>query len=374
MATKKVSVIISARNEFPQIVFTIQSIINDLETFLSPKDFEIILVDNGSTDNTQDPNIKGTSDFLRCRGMFNDRVLRILFDPVAGNVSARNKGVEIAQGEYIFFSDAHMSYKFGSFKAMIKAIDESGGIVHPAIDWLGAYPSEPGYQYTMKLGEKIWGTWTKYKVADTWFAIPMCGHCCLGMKREQFEKFRGYNPYFRCYGGGEMYLDLKWWLMGGKSVCEPSAVGYHLSAGRGYSYHNDDLMHNMMLCAYTLGGLEWAERTFITYLNKPGVRKEKVKELYRQALEEGKEDYEWIRQNAIMSLDDILDNPCWDKVNMERHGKKLSYITIFHEWLKGLIDPEAIEIYKTSPFQRQLDEKIIKKWPHLIYRGRTPVT
>ncbi len=372
--SKKVSVIISARNEFPNIVHTVHSIVNDLETFLKPKEFEIIIVDNGSDDNTQEPNIKGTSDFLHYRGMFHDKILKIIYDPVMGNVSARNKGVDVATGEYIFFSDAHMSYKIGSFEAMIKAIDESGGMVHPAVDWMGAYPPEPSYQYTMKLGEKIWGTWTKYKVADTWFSIPMCGHCCLGMKREQFIKFGGYNPYFRCYGGGEMYLDLKWWMMGAGVVCEPRAVGYHLSAGRGYSYHNDDLMHNMMLCAYTLGGLEWAERTFITYLNKPGVRKDVVKALYRQALAEGESDYEWIQKNAMMKLDDLLDNPPWDERNMARHGKKQSYISIFHEWLKDLKDPEAIELYKTSPYQRLLDEKIAKKWGHLIYRGRTPST
>ena len=46
----QVSVVISARNEFPNIVHTVHSIINDLETFLDHDEFEIIIVDNGSTE------------------------------------------------------------------------------------------------------------------------------------------------------------------------------------------------------------------------------------------------------------------------------------------------------------------------------------
>ena len=41
-----VSVVIPARNEFPNIVHTVYSIVNDLETFLSPAEFEIIIVAN----------------------------------------------------------------------------------------------------------------------------------------------------------------------------------------------------------------------------------------------------------------------------------------------------------------------------------------
>ena len=98
------------------------------------------------------------------RGMYPHRTLRVLYDPIAGNHSARNKGVEIARGEYIFLSDAHMAYSPGYFKYMLKAVDESGGIVHSPIGWMGSYPPEPrtkqslGFQYTIKLGEEIKGT------------------------------------------------------------------------------------------------------------------------------------------------------------------------------------------------------------------------
>lgn len=364
----KVSVVISARNEFPNIVHTVHGILNDLSSFLEHREYEIIIVDNGSTDNTSSPNIVGTSDFLRMRGVFHDRVVKIVHDPVMGNVSARNKGAAIATGEYLFFSDAHMSYKPGSFKAMMEAIDESGGIVHPSVDWMGAFPAEPNYQYSVKLGEKMWGTWARNKVADTWFYIPMSGHCCLGMKRQQFLDFGGYNPFFRCYGGGEFYLDMKWWMLGSSVVCEPRALCYHLSAGRGYSYDHDDLVHNMMLCAYVIGGEPWAERLLVTYLNKTGARPERVRELYRQAREEGAPDRAWIEEHATRTFHDILDTLPWDAANKEWHGTAKSGLLIFENWVNELRTEEAKELYETSTMQQELSRTINERWGVHVYK------
>ena len=65
MKTPLVSVIIPDRNEFPQIVFTIQSIINDLETFLSSEEFEIIIVANCCNDEIYPKRALGsTTDYL----------------------------------------------------------------------------------------------------------------------------------------------------------------------------------------------------------------------------------------------------------------------------------------------------------------------
>ena len=158
-----ISVVIPARNEFPAITFTIQSIINDLETFLEPSEFEIIICANCCDDwyNVERDRraCGGTVDYLMPRGIYWNRVLRILYDPIAGNHSTRNKGALLARGKYLFFSDGHMSYKRGYFQRMIRAIDETKGLVHGTIGWLGAYPPSVsmGYQYTIKLGEEIKG-------------------------------------------------------------------------------------------------------------------------------------------------------------------------------------------------------------------------
>lgn len=360
----QVSVIISARDEFPNIVHTVHSIVNDLETFLRPSEFEIIIVDNGSRD-------KDSWRFLQERGMFFHRNLRVLHDPIMGNVTARNKGAKIAKGKYIFFSDAHMSYKIGSFKKMVDAIDETGGIVHPAVQWMGGYhPSDPSYQYTIKLGEKIWGTWNRALVSETEpFYIPVCGHCCLGMEREQFLKFGGYNDYFRCYGGGEVYLDIKWWMLGSCVSSVPTAVGYHLSAGRGYSFTQDDLIHNMMLLGLALGADAMAERVYIRYLGKDGVDKAKLLKMYEEAKIEASKDRQDLLPRVKQSFMDIIAGKPWDIENEKKHGKHASLIGVYDETWTSKLEGEAKTFYESSPLQAELKEFIAKHLAEYVYKA-----
>lgn len=261
-----VSVIIPARNEFPQIVFTIQSILNDLESFLKPNQYEIIIAANACDDwykgDKHKRAVTGTTEYMSTMGGYSRRVIRYLIDPIAANHTTRNNGVKMARGKYIFLSDAHMSYKPGYFKRMMQTIDESGGLVHSAIGWLGAFPVNKanGLSYTIKLGEEIKGTWNNYVLKeDDWSYIPAQGHCCLGFLREQFLEFRGYPEYHRCYGGGEFYLDMKWWMFGSTVVVEPRAIGYHLRSTRGYSYIYDDYIHNVLAIGIALGMDWWAE-------------------------------------------------------------------------------------------------------------------
>lgn len=357
----EVSIIISARNEFPSIVHTVHSILNDLETFLRRDQVQFILVDNGSTD-------RRSWEFLAHRGLYFNRNLSVVHDPIMGNVSARNKGVARARGKYVFFVDAHMSFRIGSFKAMCEALEDHGGIVHPAVQWMGGYdPSEPSYQYSIKLGEKIWGTWNRMKVADTPFYIPVCGHCCLGVRRDEFIRLGGYHPMFRCYGGGELYLDLKYWMLGSTSMCVPTALAYHLSAGRGYSYMQDDFIHNMMLLGYALGADAMAERVYLLYLNKDGVRKEKIQRLHDDAFKEAQADRAFIPRHQAYSFYDLLTVRPWDEHNLNLHGKAASGLLIYNEsWTKNL-SGEARDLFDSSLLQKDLSARIERELKPYLY-------
>lgn len=363
MKQKTVSVVISSRDEMPNIVHTVHSIVNDLETFLKPDDFEIIIVDNGSEDDM-------SWRYLVERGMFYHRTVRLHHDPIMGNVSARNKGAAMATGKYLFFSDAHMSYRIGSFKKMIEAIDKYGGMAHASVQWMGGYePSDPSLQYTIKIGEKIWGTWNNYSVSKEPYFIPVSGHCFLGMMREQFNAFGGYNPYFRCYGGGEVYLDMKWWMLGSSVVVVPEAVGYHLSAGRGYSYFQNDLIHNMMLLGYALGADAMGERVYIRYLGKQGTQKSTLDKLHDEAMEEASADRAFIPSNQVMSFYEVIEKRPWDMRNDETFGNHNSAVAIFDKTWTDELSGEAKEMFNSSQLQKELSEWIQTKVPHLVYKG-----
>lgn len=377
------SVVIPARSEFPNIVHTFHSIINCLEADgFTYKDFEVIIVDNGSDDDVYPRRgTKGTLSYLIPRGAYWNRILRVIKDPIFGNHSARNVGAKIALGEYLFFSDAHMSYKPGFFKKMIQTIDESGGLFHGAINWLGAYPpsnSGTGYQYTIKLGEEIKGTWNNRVVStDKWFCIPAQGHCSVGVKKDQFFEFGGYpgiiDPmsHLASYGGGEFYLDMKWWMFGSSVATHPDCIGYHLASERGYTYNHDDYIRNVMAIGYALGMDEWRERAYINWLRKG--RKEVLDRLMAQSEERMAKDREFIEKKRKYTFNEVIVEQPWDKMNMARLGKKNSALQVIHDtWLPLLREaPKYVQdVYDNSPLQKQLEEFINNNLANFVYKRK----
>ena len=88
----RVSVVIAARNAAETLEATLQSVAAQ-----TLRDFEALVVDDGSTDDTR----KLAEGWARR----DDRV-RVLAQPKAGVSVARNRGIEAARGEYLLFLDA----------------------------------------------------------------------------------------------------------------------------------------------------------------------------------------------------------------------------------------------------------------------------
>ena len=365
----KVSIVISARNEYPMIVSTVHSILEDLGSFLAPSEFEIIIVNNNSNDENERRGLGGTTDFISARGMYHTGVVKVLYYPVASNVGARNYGAQHAKGEYLFFSDAHMFYAQGTFERWIKTIDESGGIVHPAVSWMGAYPPQKGYQYSWKLGEEFKGTWNNYLVGDgdDWFYTPAMGHCSIGMSRTEFLLFQGYIEN-RCYGGGEMYLDTLWGMMGRCVVTEPRINCYHLSSGRGYAYNHDDYIHNIFSAAYTLGADMWLERIYLNYLRKG--KKEVLDRLMESAKKGSQTRRDFIARNTIITFNDVIRERRWDFLNKERLGKTNSGMLIYQDSWIPLIKGTPAEKEYPGKHQEELAKFVDEHLSEFVFRRK----
>jgi len=352
-----VSIIIGARNEEKTIAMTIGHLVEELHASGLDR-WECIIMDNCSTDETSrffawkfEQKVPREKYVYSPRGLVTTGHLRIFYDPVPSNVGTRNNGARWARYENLIFADAHIITRPGTIVSTLKALETYKGIIHSPVSWLGADPSDPSasYQYSYKVGEKIWGTWNRIKVADTPFYIPLSGHCWLGVKRTEFLARGGYPQAQRVYGGGEPYLDTRFWLTGGTSMCDPGSLVYHLSAGRGYNWHSNDLLHNMLLVSYVLGGQKWMDRIMITYLNKGGNSEHVVKLLAEEAKQEGEADRLSLENDRIMTFEELLRldwvNDCdkctkrgyaephpmrrWDVLNEALHGTHRSYVQEF---------------------------------------------
>lgn len=87
-----ISIIVPVYNVEPYIQRCIDSILSQTYT-----DFELILVDDGSTDNC---------DIICDEYSFKDARINVIHKLNGGQSSARNKGIEIARGTYLSFVDA----------------------------------------------------------------------------------------------------------------------------------------------------------------------------------------------------------------------------------------------------------------------------
>src|SRR3990170_2838516 len=104
----KVSVIIPTYNREKYIVETLQSVF--AQTFT---DYEVIVIDDGSTDNT--------ADVLR---PYLDRIVYIR-KPNGGQGSARNVGIKVAKGEYIAFLDSDDLWMPEKLELQVKYLDNN---------------------------------------------------------------------------------------------------------------------------------------------------------------------------------------------------------------------------------------------------------
>jgi len=111
----KVSVIIATYNMANYLPEAIESVLN--QTY---KDFEIIVVDDGSTDNTKEI-VKKYIDQLRNN-------IRYIYQENKGVVFARNTAIMDARGEFIAFLDADDKYYANRFEEEIKVIEKHPGI------------------------------------------------------------------------------------------------------------------------------------------------------------------------------------------------------------------------------------------------------
>ena len=119
-----VSVIIAVRNGARYIAETVESVLAQ-----SYNDFELIIVDDGSTDST--PQI--VSEFA-------DPRIKIFSYPPSGVSISRNQGFALSTGKYISFLDADDLWSISKVEDQVSALEKSGGAL-VAYSWVDSFDS-----------------------------------------------------------------------------------------------------------------------------------------------------------------------------------------------------------------------------------------
>lgn len=288
----ELSVIIPFCNEVPQVVFTIQSLIEELEGFC---EYEILAIDNMSDEymlcktgidwdqGKYTPRSDAREFPVRQRAYFHSpkkdtdigtwffrtkRVRYIQYDDKQGHWNAKNKGIQEAKGRFLFFVDSHCIMKRDSLRYMVQFLrhppEKKIGGVHAYINYMLDSRSLEyrvqrnkffGYQFcTHQVEEYHEDGVRKTRFPTKPYKVCVMSTCGMMCPREVIDELGGWNPEFGIYCGGEGYMNFKQSTCGWHHWIHPKAWCWHWAEKRGYQWNHSDFVRNEFIAAYVCGG------------------------------------------------------------------------------------------------------------------------
>lgn len=159
-------------------------------------DFELIVIDDGSTDDTQ-----------RALEPYRDRV-RYFYQPNMGESSARNRGIQEACGDYIAFLDADDLWLPGKLAQQVVLMDQNpeAVLIYSPCFWINAAGERIFHHGSNIVGEGIPG------LADVFPQLAlgdlMASPSCVMVRRAYLAQGRGFDPTIRHGEDWDLWLRL----------------------------------------------------------------------------------------------------------------------------------------------------------------------
>jgi glycosyltransferase involved in cell wall biosynthesis len=194
----KLSIIICCYNSLKYIEETLNSCLNQ-----SIVEKEIILVDDGSTD--------GTKEFLKNAKSISPLIKVIFNEENLGLPRSVNKGVEIAEGEFVSLVGHDDFFDVDHFEKMINFFDRDSVLVY-CNSYLVDEKSErktdlitSNYEYVLnsEIQEE-----NLRKVNLRLGQFNFISSCGMVMRKNAFNSVKGWSPIYKVYGEWLLYTKL----------------------------------------------------------------------------------------------------------------------------------------------------------------------
>lgn len=221
------SVIIIAYNEGHWLQKTVDSFIKAKNS----EKIEIVVVDNGSTDNS--------GAFLKKPSYQNLRYFKF---PRLSLTQAKNLGGDKAAGDYLLFCDAHVLVSDYWGDILLEEMERLGvNSISPAVASLKE-PERVGMGLTLK--ENFTPAWLPLR--DKEVEVPLLPGGFLLIKKQTLKKLLGFEIGFRVWGFDDVEFSLRSWLFGERLIATPKVRVYHLfRSGQQYKGFNENVLYNL---------------------------------------------------------------------------------------------------------------------------------
>jgi glycosyltransferase involved in cell wall biosynthesis len=230
----EISIIFPAKNEGNNVKKTLDSLFSIQTRY----PFEVIIVNDGSTDNC--------CDFLK--NYQRSRKISLYETDGIGAANARNLGAKKATGKYLIFCDAHLQFEDWWIDRLLDPLlTNQTNAVTPAI---ASFDKQNfiGYGQTLKNNLRIKWNLRQNHLFET--AVLPGG--CFAISKEVFDSVGGFETGFRTWGHEDVELSIKLWLFGYRCHCQPNVKVLHLfRTVHPYKVSYDDVYYNLLRMAYS---------------------------------------------------------------------------------------------------------------------------
>lgn len=199
----KCSLVIPAYNAECTIAFCLESALNQS---LPGEDYEIIVIDDGSTDTTA--------------RIVKNYPIRLIQQQNQGPAIARNKGANEARGDIIVFTDSDCELDFNFLEKIIFPIEKDPEIVGVQ----GSYKTRQE-EFMAQFGQAE--IELRYKKMAKNKYIDFIGTYAAAYKKDIFQKYGGFDTGFPLASGEDIEFSHRLHQMGYKMVFEQEAFVYH---------------------------------------------------------------------------------------------------------------------------------------------------
>ncbi len=197
------SLIIPAYNAERSIASCLESALNQS---LSRKDYDVIVVDDGSTDKT--------SEIVR------SFPVRIVQQQNKGPAAARNRGADEAKGDILVFTDSDCELDFVFLEKIVAPIEKAPEIVGVQ----GSYKTKQN-EFMAQFGQVE--IETRYNKMSKDKYIDFIGTYAAAYKKDVFLRYGGFDTGFPLASGEDTEYSYKLHKNGHKMLFRPEAFVYH---------------------------------------------------------------------------------------------------------------------------------------------------
>ena len=301
----ELSVIIPFCNEYPQVLFTIQSIAQELRDRV---DFEIIAINNYCQEVKDQKREEDKSYEVLLASQKGNPWLKVLkYDKKLSHWQAKNLAVRESAGKFLWFCDAHCIVSrdslFNMFLYYWNNYEELNGTLHLPLTYKILEWHKLIYKLVANLetGE-IHYSFTPYRPADTPYRMPCMSTCGMMMTRELYDYVGGWPVELGIYGGGENFINFTLAILGKSVNIFPAEPLFHHGEKRGYHWNGDDYTRNRTIATYMFGGKELAARFIAHRRGNPTV----LQMILNDVLEKTKSHREMIAEKQEINIEDWL--------------------------------------------------------------------